>query len=227
MAASIVLVAILLGLLYYLFMSETSQVLGKFPYKLETSEKIVALTFDDGPNPPYTDDLLEVLKKHDVKATFFMVGKNVEKFAESARSVVSLGHTVGNHSYSHKFSKYFMQPSFADEIAQTQTTFSKILGLTPQLFRPPWLVRHRSLLTSAQKLGLRTFGGVFASELEVFQISAAKIADRAYAKTKPGTILIFHDGFDAKGGNRSQTVAAVDMLITKLKNNGYTFVTLT
>ena len=74
---------------------------GRNIVRLNTDQRVVALTFDDGPSPPYTDQLLEVLAKHNVKATFFMIGNRIEKHPETVRSVMAEGHQIGNHSYSH------------------------------------------------------------------------------------------------------------------------------
>ena len=87
-----------------------SQVFGSFPYAAQTAEKVVALSFDDGPNEPYTSRLLDTLDTYNVKATFFQVGRCAQRFPSTTRRVVQSGHVLGNHSYSHSFTSYLRQP---------------------------------------------------------------------------------------------------------------------
>lgn len=211
---------------YWLFMSPFSQTFGAFPYRGKTNKKVIALTFDDGPNKPFTNELLDFLKEENVKATFFMVGVCVNKHPELAKRAIVDGHVIGNHSYSHKFTKYFTDLTFDNEIAMAQQTISSIIGKKPALFRPPWLLHHPWILKTARKHGLVTISGEFSSSLEVAQVDGAKIANTTIKKVRPGSIIIFHDGFDAKGGNRAQTIAAVKLLIPKLKADGYSFITV-
>ena len=216
----------LLGTIYFLCMWHESQVLGYFPYHGPTGKKVIAITFDDGPNPPHTNRLLEILSSHNVKATFFTVGKNLEKFPEFGKMIVESGHTIANHSYSHEFSQYFKQLSFEKEITKTQKIIKDLTGKTPALFRPPWLFRMPPLFKTLKRNGLIPISGIFGSQMEIWQISGEKIAQDALRVSAPGVILMFHDGFDAKGGNRAETVNAIDILIPELKKQGYEFVTI-
>ena len=223
----ILIIACALGGTYLVFLwPETSQVFGYFPYKIKTDKKLIALTFDDGPNPPHTNKLLEVLSKHGVHATFFAVGKNLERFPELGKAIIAGGHVIGNHSYSHEFSKYFKSLSFKTEIVRTQEVIESITGKKPALFRSPWLFRSPRLLRELKSRGLSPVSGLFSSQREIWQPPARKIADDALKVAAPGVIIIFHDGYDAKGGNRAETVGAVDLLIPELKARGYEFVTV-
>ena len=216
----------ILFLLYYLFISPTSQVFGYFPYRIKTDEKVVALTFDDGPNSPFTEGILEILKLHNIKATFFVVGKNLERMPGLGRLIVENGHTLGNHSYSHAFHKYLISTSFVSEITKNQVIIEHITGKRPALFRPPWLFRQPWLLHTAKTNGLLPVSGAFSNALEVFQPSAEWLTKRVLNKVEPGMILIFHDGNNAKNGNRKQTVRTIDLLIPKLIARGYRLVTV-
>ncbi|HSX44633.1 MAG TPA: polysaccharide deacetylase family protein [Candidatus Saccharimonadales bacterium] len=207
-------------------MSPFSQVFGSFPYQVKTKQKVVALTFDDGPNEPYTSALLDILDRQKVKATFFMVGKCVERYPEIVKRVAQTGHTIGNHGWSHQFGRYFIEPSYRHQIDKTQVLINKTIGQTPALFRPPWLWRQPMLMTTVKQKGLQIVSGRFGHELEVFQPSAKIMAKRTLKKVRPGAIIIFHDGFDARGGNRHQTVEAVRLIIEELKRQGYQFVTV-
>ncbi len=225
MMALLIFIPPFLFVVYWLYMSPYSQVFGKFPYKARTSKKQIALTFDDGPNEPYTSQLLDYLDAQGVKATFFQVGKCVERFPEVTKRIASNGHLVGNHSLSHSFPKYFTEHSFENEINQSQRIFKNVLGKSPVLFRPPWLWRYPKLFKTLKAHNLQPVSGQFCSNLEVFQPSAQRIAKATVAKAKPGAFIIFHDGFDAKGGNRGQTVEAVKLVVKALRQQGYEFVT--
>lgn len=207
-------------------MSPFSQLFGKFPYRAKTNQKVIALTFDDGPNDPFTTELLDYLAKEKVKATFFVVGSCAERYPNTVKRIVKDGHIIGNHSLSHKFTNYFKNPSFRTEITKNQDIIYKLTGKTPALFRPPWLMRQPMILKTVKKLGLSPVGGEFCSNLEVLQVSSKKIASDTMKKIRPGSIIIFHDGYDGKGGNRRQTIDAVKQLIPELKKAGYTMTTV-
>jgi peptidoglycan/xylan/chitin deacetylase (PgdA/CDA1 family) len=191
-----------------------------------TKEKVVALTFDDGPNEPYTSELLEFLAKKQIKATFFIVGACALRHPETVKKIASAGHAIGNHSHSHKFINYFLHPSFKKEILDTQNIIRKLTGEAPKLYRSPWLFRQPWLLRSVRSTGLTPVSGEFCHPLEVLQINGDRIAKGALKKIHPGSIIIFHDGFDGRGGNRSQTVKAVKIMVNELLRQGYAFTTL-
>jgi len=218
----LILVAILLAL-YYLFMSPGSQLFGKFPSRIKTDEKIIYLTFDDGPNEPYTSEIVDYLNSKKIKATFFVVGKCAKLQPNTLEKIAKSGHTIGNHTMSHSFIQYFKTPGMKKQIIENQNIIQSITGITPQLFRPPWLFRQPILLKSANKLGLRPISGVFCHPLEVFQIDAAKIANKAIKQARPGQIIIFHDGYNSKGASRRQTVEALKLTVEALSKKGYTF----
>ncbi len=221
---ALVLAGLIIG--YWLFMSPFSQLFGPYPYEVKTDEKIIALTFDDGPNEPYTSQILAILNSRNIKATFFQVGKRVERYPEVTKAIDQSGHTIGNHSLSHVFFNYFLQPPMSTEIVSSQAILTKTLAKTPALFRSPWLWRSPSLFKTLKIIGLQPVSGRFCSAWEVFQIDGQKIARTAVKKAKPGAIIIFHDGFDAKGGNRAQTVKAVEITVDELLKQGYKFVTI-
>jgi len=211
---------------YWLLMSPFSQMFGAYPYRARTEQKVVALTFDDGPNEPYTSQILECLAARRVRATFFHVAQCVERHPETARRVAAAGHIIGNHSLTHRFGTYLRPRRFEGEVAETQRILSQVIGRTPALARTPWLWRQPGLLRMFQRHALHPVAGQFGHALEVFQPGGVRMARRAVAKTRPGTILIFHDGFDGRGGDRTQTVAAVGLTIDALLAQGYSFVTV-
>ena len=214
------------GLGYWTAYRPTSQTFGPFPYQAEVSEPLVALTFDDGPNEPYTSWLLDLLDERGVRATFFQVGRCAERFPSASRRVVESGHVLGNHSYSHQFSGYFREPSQRREIERSQQALAAVTGVVPALYRPPWLCHWPWVLRSIRDHGLQVVSGLFGHPLELVQPPAMIMAASAVKITRPGSIVIFHDGFDARGGRRDQSVAAIGPLIDELSGRGYRFVTV-
>jgi peptidoglycan/xylan/chitin deacetylase (PgdA/CDA1 family) len=227
--AAVVLILIILGfigMLYWLLLSPRSQIFGRYPWRKNTQEKVVALTFDDGPNEPYTSQIADFLADKHVKATFFQVGTCIERYPAVTQKLYAAGHEIGNHSVHHRFSDHLKHPSYAAEIRKNQEIIYAQIGKRPALFRSPWLFRQPWLLHSVHTAGLQPVSGRFCHSLEVFQPSGARIAARTLKKVRPGSIIIFHDGFDARGGNRSQTVKAVRMTVDALLKQGYRCVTI-
>lgn len=212
--------------LYWIFMSSYSQIFGNFPFRGKTNAKQIALTFDDGPNEPFTTDILDYLDSKNIKATFFQVGNCINKYPEVTLRAYKAGHVIANHSLSHKFTKYFSEPSFTNEISANQAIIKNLIGQTPALFRPPWLFRNPLLLRTVKRLGMTPISGVFGHNLEIFQPSAEKIAKQVVKIAKPGSVIIFHDGYDAKGGNRTETVNSIKIIVEELSTKGYEFVTV-
>lgn len=203
-----------------------SQHFGSFPYRGETELPLVALTFDDGPNEPYTSRLLDTLGAKGVPATFFQVGRCAERFPSATKRVVDEGHVLGNHSYRHSFTSYVRTPSQADEIARAQDVLTSIAGVAPALYRPPWLCHWPWVLRSVTAAGLQVVSGDFAHPLEVFQPPARWMSSSASDLAAPGAILIFHDGYESYGGRRDQSVAAIGPLIDTLRERGFGFATV-
>jgi peptidoglycan/xylan/chitin deacetylase (PgdA/CDA1 family) len=121
---------------------------------------------------------------------------------------------------------YLRWGAFAGEIERTQEIFRQVLGREPALVRTPWLWRQPVILSMLARRGLTPVSGLFAHALEVFQVDAARIASRAIAKARPGAIIIFHDGYNARGGVRAETVEAVRRTVDGLHERGYRFVTV-
>lgn len=214
------------GIAYWLFMSPFSQVFGSYPWFIKTNEKVVALTFDDGPNEPYTSEIADYLAKKRIKATFFQVGTCIERYPAATRRLNADGHVIGNHSVHHRFIDHLIHPSYKQEIVQNQEIIAKQIGKKPTLFRSPWLWRQPWLLHTLRQHSLQPVSGQFCDTLEVFQPKAERIARRTLTKVKPGSIIIFHDGFNAKVASRSQTVKAVKITVEALIKQGYRFATI-
>jgi peptidoglycan/xylan/chitin deacetylase (PgdA/CDA1 family) len=222
----IVIAVLALFVLYWLFLSPYSQIFGYFPYKVKTDKKVIAITFDDGPNEPYTSQLIDFLDSKNAKATFFIVGENANKNPRTLKKMIKSGHSIGAHSINHKFSNYLLHPNYKEQIHTSKQIIFDISGKDPDLFRPPWLWRHPLIFKQLREAGLKPVSGIFCSNLEVFKPSPSYTAKIAAKKAKPGRIIIFHDGYNNKGTNRQKSIDAVKIFVNSLSNKGYKFITV-
>ena len=203
---------------------------GKNVVCLNTDQRVVALTFDDGPSPPYTDQLLEVLAKHNVKATFFMIGNRIEKCPETVRSVMAEGHQIGNHSYSHPLLGFLPPNSVRREIERTDKLLRQV-GVTGEIvFRAPVLTRFLPVAWVLAK-GDRAHISCNIWSWDWTTQNPDRITETVLKKTlsstRAGSIIVLHDGkAENKDADRSGTVEATDRIITALKRDGYRFVRL-
>lgn len=188
--------------------------------------KRLALTYDDGPNDPYTGHLLDVLARHDVKATFFMMGKYVEERPKIAQQVFAAGHALGNHSYSHPNLIFVGEKELRSQITRTQKALEDAGCGTPKLFRPPFGGRNPRTFGVVRELGLTPI----MWRVTCYDWSAKSpdsIVKKAQAQIKGGDVILLHDGGHlALGTDRSQTVKATDEVIRRYKGEGYEFVTV-
>lgn len=183
------------------------------------NQKVIALTFDDGPWPKGTNDILYILKKYNVKATFFMVGRNVQNFPDIAKQVVSQGHTVANHSWSHSYRQH-SPAAAAREIDRTDEIIYKATGAKSVLFRPPGGNLKNGLATyAANKKDALVMWSVDSQD---YRASSASIIRNVMRDAGQGGVVLMHDG----GGDRHRTASALPIIIKKLKEQGYQFVTL-
>lgn len=211
------------ALAYRALLSPTGQFCGAFPSGAEVDRPVVALSFDDGPNEPFTSRIADTLAGYGVPATFFCVGSCVRRHPGVARRLVRDGHAVGNHSDHHLARRYLTQPSFRRELVEAQRTLTDETGVTPTLFRPPWLFRQPLLLTTVRDLGLHAVSGRFAHPLEPWQPAPGRLVAGAIRAATPGTFVILHDGREGRGGDRSATAAAVGPLVRRLLDEGVGF----
>ena len=177
----------------------------------------VALTFDDGPFA-YTADILNVLKEHNVKATFFLVGIQVEKYPRIAKRIADEGHEIGNHSYSHKHLTKVDSVVWKYEIDQASVVIYKATGVLPRLFRPPYDLFDEDMLDYANNAGM-VMVQWDVDPTDWANPSAAKIRQRIMREVKPGAIIICHDF--SKG-----TRSGLSSLIDALQESGYQLVTV-
>jgi peptidoglycan-N-acetylglucosamine deacetylase len=193
-------------------------------FKLATvpkTQKVVALTFDDGPWEKATPQILEILKKNRIKATFFWIGKHLLLYPEVARQVLNDGHVVGNHTWSHLYTD--VEPAIAArEIDNTSALMTKLVGVKSNLFRPPGGRLKNGLVEYATKRKyLIALWSVDPRDSHL-PIKAEQIVEAVLKEIQPGGVILLHDG----GGDRSATIKALPLLISQLRVKGYKFVTL-
>lgn len=200
----------------------TPEFQGKTFYEvaLDDSNKAIALTFDDGPWPIYTEQVLDILKEHDIKATFFLIGQHLKKHPAIAEKVVEAGHALGNHTWNHHYHNVPREVA-AQEIEDTAALIYEVTGTKTEWFRPPGGVLTNGL--NAYAMSQNYAVAMWSSDARESSFSSSgALVNNVLNSAQPGGIVLLHDG----GGNRSATVQALPIIITKLKERGYKFVTL-
>ena len=183
-----------------------------------SDEKIIALTFDDGPGITTTAQILDILQKYDVPASFFVIGDNINRQTEEVmRRAVSMGCEIQNHSRTHQDMTTMTAEEITEEIKFTSDKVKKAVGKAPEFFRPPYIAVNDLM---RETVGLPFIQGVGAQDY-LDNVSAKMRCDRILMQAKDGIVILLHD----KEGN-FRTVDAVEMLIPKLKAEGYRFVTV-
>ncbi|WP_203838832.1 polysaccharide deacetylase family protein [Winogradskya humida] len=180
--------------------------------------RTVALTFDDGPSR-YTPQILAVLRRHHVHATFCMLGDEARRYPELARQVVAEGHQVCNHSRDHANLQKASTAKVRAEVTKAQKQIKKATEVTPKVFRFPYGASDSQARKVVHGYGLRVLGWNVDPE-DWTRPPAKKITTRITAHVKNGSVVLMHDG----GGDRSHTAASLEATITRLRARGYTFV---
>ena len=211
---------------FYRFVSERSQLFGKTFVGDQAGSRRLALTFDDGPNDPHTLRLLDVLAKHQVKATFFMIGRFVAERPDIARAVAQAGHVIGNHTYTHPNLFFASGARLEQELRDCERAVADAAGVQPGLFRPPWGFRRPATLRAAARRGLVTvMWSVSARDWKLRTPEA--IEQLAASRITGGEVILLHDGAHWRMGvDCAPTVAAADRLIARCSAEGYRFATV-
>jgi peptidoglycan/xylan/chitin deacetylase (PgdA/CDA1 family) len=210
----------------YQTMAPSGQWYGRTFTGLHRGSKQLALTYDDGPNDPHTLHLLDVLANHDVKATFFLIGRFVKERKDIVRLISDAGHTIGNHTFTHPNLIFASDSRTWKELQDCRDAIHDAIGAHSNLFRPPFGGRRPGTLQIARSLGLiPVMWNVTGYDWN------AKPADyverRVRRQVRGGDVMLLHDGgHRGMGADRSQTVVATDRLITRYKAEGYEFVTV-
>lgn len=193
------------------------QIVRSLPLAL--GDRAIALTFDDGPSP-YTVEILDILQRYDILATFFVLGQVISSYPEVLQRIVADGHVLGNHTWSHPY--IVNSEAEADrEIERTAELIYDYTRVRTQLFRPPGGYLNNALTPySIRQNHTITMWSVDSSD---YVLSQSQILDQVLAQIHPGAIVLLHDG----GGPRHHTVAALPLLIETLQEQGYEFLTVT
>ena len=194
--------------------------------EVRTDQKIVALTFDDGPNPPYTGQILDILQEYQIPATFFVIGKNVEKYPDLVRRTAAEGHQLGNHTYHHVDLLKVDRKTLASEIDLTNQAIFTASGQMPHIVRPPHGFRDAVIMAFMTERNLKVVEWSVMSR-DWTNPGTEAIVTRTLSKVKSGSIILLHDGDGLEGSkSRAQTVEAVGRIIPQLLAAGYEFVTV-
>ena len=183
-------------------------------------DKVIALTFDDGPWPQTTQQVLEILKQQNIKATFFCIGEMVQKYPQLAKLIVADGQAIGNHTWHHWYRR--MNPeTAANEIDSTEALLYKTTGVKTSLFRPPGGILTNGVVDYAKQ---NNYDVVMWSDdsVDYRRPPVSQLVNNVLREAKSGGIVLMHDG----GGNRLQTVRALPQIIDGLRKRGYRFVTV-
>lgn len=202
--------------------SRKFQFFGGIINRIDTKDKIVALTFDDGPSQK-VDDILLILNSQNVKATFFLIGNEIKQYPEETKKIISAGHEIGNHTYSHN-RMVFKMPSFIkNEIEETDNLIKEMGYREPIQFRPPngkkliflpyylWQHDRKTILWDLEP-----------NSYPEINCSSDKIVKYVVDNVKPGSIILLHPMYD----NEGNTIGAINGIIEGLKNKGYEFKTV-
>ncbi|AOY75894.1 polysaccharide deacetylase family protein [Clostridium formicaceticum] len=188
-----------------------------------TDQKIVALTFDDGPHPRYTPKILDLLKEYDIKATFFVLGKHVERYPETVKRMIAEGHEIGNHTYSHINVRESSKEKIEEEFEKTQRAVFSLTGVKPQFFRPPFGFYNEATVGIAREAGCKIIlWSTHQDSKDWSNPGIYKIIETVLTKTQNGDIILLHDYVEGE----SQTLEALKEILPELKNRGYSFVTI-
>jgi|SRR5208282_5664077 len=210
----------------YQSMSPTGQSYGRTFAAGIRGSKQIALTYDDGPNDPHTLKLLDVLAKHSVQATFFMIGRYVQQRPEIARAVAQAGHVIGNHTFTHPLLIFESEAQTRIQLVDCRQALQDAVGEHSSLFRPPFGGRRPATIRIARDLGLQTvMWNVTGYDWSA--PPAAAIQKKVERQMRGGDVILLHDGgYRGLGADRAQTVIATDNLIRRYRDQGYEFVTV-
>ena len=190
-------------------------------YCCNTTQKLIALTFDDGPHKYRTDEILDLLEQEDIKATFFVVGMMAKEYPDVVKRTLSLGHEIGNHTYNHTNMRTLDSAKVKDELIKTEEILYEICEYRPKLFRPPQGWCSESIAAVAHELDYDVILWNIDT-LDWANNDTQKICKCITDGVGPGSIILFHDYVSES----ASTLKALKEIIPKLKSEGYRFVTV-
>ncbi|UCZ51549.1 polysaccharide deacetylase family protein [Bacillus shivajii] len=191
-----------------------------------TTENQIALTFDDGPDPRFTPQILDVLSEYNVPATFFLMGARAEAYPELTTRIMNEGHIIGNHTFWHPD---LVEQGEIDvlerEVRNTEETLANIIDYQTTLFRPPYGFLFNELVERLAELNYSVIGWSVDSLDWMPELTPEDIAQNVYDDMHPGAIILMHDGTDAEG-DQTETIESLHLIIPELLDQGYEFVTV-
>ncbi|MBQ7822213.1 MAG: polysaccharide deacetylase family protein [Clostridia bacterium] len=218
--ATLILICVIAALTLCLHADDSRSARSVF-YSFFTDEKVIALTFDDGPHKYRTNEILDILSENDVKATFFVVGVMAEEYPDVIRRTLAEGHEIGNHTYNHSKMKKLSAEKLKYELERTEEVLFEICEYRPKLFRPPEGWCSDSIASAAGELDYDVILWNIDT-LDWAHNEVGKICECVSTGIRPGSIILFHDYVSGD----SSTVDALKLLIPELKADGYRFVTV-
>jgi peptidoglycan-N-acetylglucosamine deacetylase len=190
---------------------------------VQTEKPWIALTFDDGPDPQETPEILDILKQYNAKATFFVIGEQGHKYPELLNREVSEGHELANHSFSHRNLRHLSGKQIGQEISRSDDEIFSITGRHTRLFRPPGGYYNDLIVETAQQAGYTVILWTWYQDSRDWsKPGVPKIIKRVISNAHPGDIVLFHDRISG----RSQTAKALKRILPELQKQGYNFVTV-
>ncbi len=191
-------------------------------HRIDSQKKVVALTFDDGPDPKYTPLILETLHKNGVSATFFVLGAQADRYPKVMQWIKKAGHEIGNHGYHHYDLNKLTEQEIYDEIKRAEKSIYRATGVLSQYYRPAGGVMTHDVVNAVQSSGYDLIHWSVDPRDWSLERTASVIANSVKKNVTAGDIVLFHDG----GLNQRQTLTALQDLITDLRSKGYKFVTI-
>jgi peptidoglycan/xylan/chitin deacetylase (PgdA/CDA1 family) len=216
----------LVAFAWYFFESPGNQIFGPTITRVAVRQKVVALTYDDGPNPPYTNEIVRYLHSRHVVATFFVVGRAVARYPQVMREEVADGDALGNHTWDHAHLILESRAHIARELELTDRAIVQATGVQTRLFRPPFGARDYTVIRVARALGYQVIMWSVPLPRDWQNPPPQVIANRVLRYVKDGSIIVLHDGNRGRPGNRAATVAATKIIVSALQAQGYRFVTV-
>lgn len=204
----------------------TRMVRRSVTWRAQTAAREVALTFDDGPDPLYTREVLQILEQHRAEATFFVVGNKAAANPELVQEIADRGHDIGNHTYWHKYGWLVWPWQAPKEIDDTNQVVFEAIGRMPVLHRPPWGVFNLASLMYARKIGMVPILWSLAPGDWSARIKAEQIVERVMGRVQSGEIILLHDGRGYPVTPREELLRALPLLLQRLKAAGYRCVPL-
>jgi polysaccharide deacetylase family sporulation protein PdaB len=197
---------------------------GEVLWEVPTEDKVIALTFDDGPDAVNTAPILDLLKKYEAKATFFLVGNKVERNPELVKKELAQGHELANHTYSHSYlGNKTTAEKMKKDILQAEKVIFSVTGQKCRFFRPPGGFINERLVNTAVQEGYTVVMWSWHQDSRDWSTPGVnKIVDSVLTHTQKGDIVLFHEYVEGK----TQTIAALEKILPELKKRGYRFVTI-